>query len=258
MPASYAHYRFGQLLPPLLPPESRRLTQHFRQLFLTGLQGPDPFFYHNPLIKTKVVKLGNKFHRQTGREFFTHACTCLSSDAARAYLLGLLGHYCLDSVCHPFVHSHSRDGKLSHVEIESEFDRFLLRMDAIPTPHAYNRGETIRLTRGECATAAAFFPPVKPGELGTSVKNMAFFLRTLSAPKPGTRKFMRKVLSIPGGELRHHLMPERKNNNCAHLNEEFLRLFNQALERYPVMLKQISDYLRHAGSLGVEFEPDFG
>ncbi len=258
MPDSYAHYRFGQRLIATLPPAERRLAQHFRQLFLTGLQGPDPFYYHNPLFKTKAGKLGDKFHHQTGREFFNHACTCLNSDAARAYLLGLLAHYCLDSVCHPFVHAQSADGKIRHPELESEFDRFLMKLDGIEVPHTYDRGAHIRLTRGECMTAAAFFPPVTPGELGASVKNMAFFLRKLATPKPGTRNFLRKLLSVPGGDLRHHMMPERKNPNCAHLNEPLLALFDQALELYPHMLQQISDHLQHGAAFGVEFDPDFG
>lgn len=258
MPASYAHYRFGQKLMQQLPPEERRLTRHFRQLFLAGLQGPDPFFYHNPLVKTKTVKLGKVFHRQTGREFFTYACAAVSSDASAAYLLGLLGHYCLDSVCHPFVQAHTDTGGISHVELESEFDRYLLKLDGNPSPHTFHRGAEIRLTRGECETAAAFFPQVKPEDLRRSVKNMASFLRLLATPKPGKRKFLGKVMAIPGGQLRHHLMRERKNSNCHHLNEEFLSLFHKALERYPILLQQLTDHMRHAAPLGAEFDPDFG
>ncbi len=258
MPASYAHYRFGQQLPDLLSSGERRLTQHFRQLFLTGLQGPDPFFYHNPLFRTKVVKLGSTFHAQTGREFFTHACTCVTSDGAKAYLLGLLGHYALDSVCHPFVNEQTKDGKISHVELESEFDRFLMKKDGISLPHTFDRGESIRLTRGECVTASAFFPTMKPGQLRTSVKNTSRFLKILSAPKPGTRKFLRRVMSIPGGQLRHHLMLERRNSNCSHLNAELFSLYNKALERYPLLWQQLCDHMQKAVPLGPEFDVDFG
>lgn len=258
MPACYAHYRFGQKLIQQLPPEARRLTRHFRQLFLVGLQGPDPFFYHNPLVKTKIVKMGSSFHHQTGREFFTHACTAVNSDAAMAYLLGLLGHYCLDSMCHPFVHAHTDTGNISHVEMETEFDCFLLKLDGNPTPHTFDRGAEIRLTRGECETAAAFFPQVKPEDMRRSVKNTASFLRLLATPKPKKRAMLGKLMAIPGGQLRHHLMRERRNSNCSHLNQEFLSLFDKALERYPILLQQITAHMEKAAPLGAEFDPEFG
>ena len=258
MPASYAHYHFGQQLLAQLPPELRRYPRNFRQLFLVGLQGPDPFFYHNPVIKTKTVKLGSTLHRQSGKVFFAHACTAVNSEAAKAYLLGLLGHYCLDSVCHPFVHQHTDQGSISHVELETEFDRFLLRSAGNDSPHTFDRGADIRLTWGECVTAAAFFPQVKPEELRTSVKNMASMLRLLATPKPGKRKFLGKLMEIPGGELRYHLMHERKNPNCNHLNEELLTLFRQALERYNVLLEQLTAYMEKKTPLGAEFDPEFG
>ncbi len=258
MPASYAHYRFGQELIPLLPQKEQRLTHQFRQLFLTGLQGPDLFFYHNPIFKTKTVKLGKSFHQQTGKEFFAHACQCLTSQAAYAYLLGLLGHYCVDSVCHPFVHQSTQDGRVSHVEMESEFDRFLMKGNRIRTPHAHNTGKFIQLTKGECITAAAFFPPVTPGKLETSVKNMARFLKLLSTADPGKRKLLRGLLSIPGGQLRHFLLTERVNDNCAHLDEPMLELYRKALDRYPVLLAQLNRYISDGTPLGPEFDPIFG
>ena len=97
MPASYAHYRFGKQVLPTLPADVRQCIQRFRRLYDMGLQGPDFFFYYNPVMKTAVGGLGEHFHSQTGQVFFDHACKAASSEAARAYLYGLLCHYCLDS-----------------------------------------------------------------------------------------------------------------------------------------------------------------
>jgi len=258
MPACYAHYRFGQKLLESLPPELRRYPRNFRQLFLVGLQGPDLFFYHNPVVKTRTVKLGSTLHRQTGKEFFNYACAAVSSDAAKAYLLGLLGHYCLDSLCHPFVHQHTDQGSISHVELETEFDRFLLKSDGVAAPHTFDMSPNISLTWGECVTAAAFFPQLKPEEMRTSVKRMASFRRLLATPKAKKRRFLGKLMTIPGGQLRHHLMHERRNTNCSHLNGELLALFDQALERYPVLLEQIMAHMERSTPLGAEFDPEFG
>ena len=129
MPASYAHYRFGNLLLPGLPGDVRLCVQRFRRMYDAGLQGPDFFFYFCPGLNTATYALGHRFHMQSGREFFSRACTAADSDAARAYLYGVLGHYCLDSVIHPFIDRLESEGKAKHIPLESEFERFLLEKD---------------------------------------------------------------------------------------------------------------------------------
>ena len=59
-------------------------------------------------------------------------------------------------------------------------------------------------------------------------------------------------------QLRHHLMPERRNANCSHLNGSMLELFDQALELYPAMVAQVAAYLQNQKPFGKEFDPDFG
>ena len=106
MPSGYAHYRFGTAFLPELPGDVRRTVQRFRGLYDMGLHGPDIFFYSGPLLKTNAGFLGIKFHEQTGRAFFSRVCRMTrmeKSEAGLSYLYGLLCHYCLDSVIHPFV-----------------------------------------------------------------------------------------------------------------------------------------------------------
>ena len=140
MPATYAHYRFGKLLLPALPADARQCIQRFRRMYDMGLQGPDFFFFYNPFVKTATVKLGSVFHHQTGQEFFQVACKAATSDAAKAYLYGLLGHYCLDSICHPFVNRLVEIQEARHIPLESEFERFLLALDGEASPSTYNTG----------------------------------------------------------------------------------------------------------------------
>ena len=154
MPANYAHYRFGKQLLSGMCPNDRRSIQRFRRLYDMGLHGPDIFFYYNPLIKTATGQLGGVFHAQSGQEFFARVCAQAGSEAGRVYLLGLLGHYCLDSLCHPYVEKKEADGSARHVELESEFDRYLLEADGVVLPHTYDGSAHMRLTRGECVTVA--------------------------------------------------------------------------------------------------------
>ena len=165
MPASYAHYRFGKLLLPTLPPDVRQTIQRFRRMYDMGLQGPDFFFFHNIFVRTATVQMGSTFHHQTGQEFFPMSCKVVTSDAAKAYLYGLLGHYCLDSTCHPFVNQLAQAGEARHVPLESEFERFLLALDKEPAPHTFDMSRFLRLTRGECMTVSGFYPGSTGGQV---------------------------------------------------------------------------------------------
>lgn len=252
MPASYAHYRFGKLLLPNLPSDVRQTIQRFRRMYDLGLQGPDFFFYYNILMKTSTGSLGSTFHRQTGQEFFPVACKAATSDAAKAYLYGLLGHYCLDSTCHPFVNQLARIGEAKHVPLESEFERFLLARDGEASPQTFDMRKYLRLTRGECMTVADFYPGTTGGKVFRSVRSMAFLTGILV--HPGNGPILRKY--IPS--LWEHSIPAQENPELAPYIPELHDLYGQALERYPELLSQLTAYLQSGTDLGEDFAPDFG
>ena len=252
MPASYAHYRFGKRLLPNLPSDVRQCVQRFRRMYDMGLQGPDFFFYYNPFLSTSTGELGKVFHRQTGQEFFPVAYKAATSDAARAYLYGLLGHYCLDSICHPFITQLVTIGEAQHVPLESEFERFLLVLDKEPSPESYNMGKYFRLTRGECMTVAAFYPGATGGKVFRSIRAMALLTKVLTRPK--SAPLLRKT--VPA--LWEHSIPAEEDPELAPYIGELHDLYGQALERYPEMLSQLTAHLQTGADFGEEFAPDFG
>jgi hypothetical protein len=122
--------------------------------FLLGNQGPDPLFYAavNPII-AGYHKLGQTMHHAKTPELLAafKESLCVLTDGeksiGRAYALGFLCHYALDSTMHPFVYCHQYalcdagepgltrdDGNEVHGVIESEFDEMVLFT---------KRGETI-------------------------------------------------------------------------------------------------------------------
>lgn len=104
MPSTYAHYRFGVAMLSTMPADIQRTVKRFRRLYDVGLHGPDLLFFQNPLLRTG--NFGRRFHQQTGEAFFSRVCRSLRlepSEAAFAYLYGVLTHYCLDSICHQYV-----------------------------------------------------------------------------------------------------------------------------------------------------------
>ena len=255
MPASYAHYRFGKLLLPKLPPDVRQTIQRFRRMYDMGLQGPDFFFYHNIFLRTATVELGSTFHHQTGQEFFPTACQAATSDAAKAYLYGLLGHYCLDSTCHPFVNQLVAIGEAGHIALESEFERFLLTQDGVRAPQSYDMSKYLRLTRGECMTVADFYPGSTGGKVFFGIRSMALFTKFLTHPNRAWReRLLQKIKPC----LCDYMIPAEENEAYAPYIWELQDLYGQALERYPQLLSQLKTHLQTREPFGPDFTPDFG
>jgi len=255
MPATYAHYRFGKHLLPTLPGDVRHTVQRFRRMYDAGLQGPDFFFYYNPFMNTPTGELGKVFHRQTGQEFFPVACKAATSEAARAYLYGLLGHYCLDSVCHPFINRLVEIEEARHVPLESELERFLLAKDGEASPETFDMSKFLKLTRGECMSVAAFYPGSTGGKVYRGIRAMALFTRFLAHPN---RARQTKLLQKLKPRLCDFMIPAEENADLAPYIRELQDLYGQALERYPRLLAQITQHLQTGSGFDDDFAPDFG
>lgn len=259
MPSGYAHYRFGAQLLPTLPPSVRHTVDRHRSLYDMGLHGPDLFLYYNPAMKNRVASLSDHYHAMTGQVFFSRVCKRLRlepTEPALAYLYGLLAHYSLDALCHPFVRRHTEEGPLGHLALETEFDRYLLDKDGKRPPHTQDCSRHIRLTKEECAVAASFYPQLTGADISRCTRNMAQATRLLAKPDLLFRKAMAAVLQITP-RYAQLLMSEAPNPLCAHLNGELEALYGEALALYPRLLEQITGNLRHGESLGRDFAPAF-
>ena len=258
MPSTYAHYRFGIEAIPLLSQEAQRSVGRFRQLYDVGLHGPDPFFHSNIFWHTAIGKLGSTMHELTGEEFFTRACKRLRmhpSEAGLSYLYGFLGHYVLDSLCHPFINQIVAEGKIGHVELESEFDRFLLELDDRKPPHRQDLSAHLHLTKNECATIAELLPPTTPANIMQATRNMALNVHLLATVNP---KVIHTALKPMGRDIADQQMTDGPNSNCAYLDGRLVKLYKDALELYPVLARQMADHIDHRAPLGEDFQKTFG
>lgn len=261
MPSNYAHYRFGAEMLATLPGDIRRSVQRFRRLYDVGLHGPDIFFYYDPVIKTRVGKLGSRYHAQSGREFFSHVCRqwrLEPTEAGLSYLYGVLCHYSLDSHCHPTVEQISGIGAATHFELETEFDRYLLELDGKIPPHTQDLSRHIRLTPGECATAAAFYSRTTQANVRRCIANMALFTRLLAPADDTRRKLLRNSLALTRTGIEGMLMHTVPDPKCAGENETLLSLYRRAAESFPSLCRQLQDHISHNAPLGEEFAPSFG
>lgn len=255
MPSNYAHYRFGRRVLEGLPEDLRRTIGENARVYDVGLHGPDIFFYYDPFARNNP---GSRFHRQSGRDFFTRACRHLRltpSAPGSAYLYGVLAHYCLDSICHPFVNDVDSAGQIGHIELETEFDRYLLELDGHMPPWAQDTTRHMKLTKGESDCIAPFYPGVTSLQIRSSLHRMAFLSRLLIAPGGVKRAVLHQLLP---GKHRQFLMPKGPNPNCSHLNEPLLALFEKAQTLYPMLADEITAHLTHNVPLSHRFAPNFG
>lgn len=260
MPSHYAHFRFGTAALALLPGDTRRSVQRFRRLYDVGLHGPDLFYSYHPLTGGSVSGLGIRYHELTGKTFFTRVCRAIRmerSEAAAAYLYGVLCHYVLDSQLHPFILQLSEETGVSHARLESEFERYLLEMDGKLPDNTQKLTAHLKLTEGECDTVARFYPPATAKTVKSALAATARFTKlAVSAEGPG-RKILEKGLDLLGKDLRSMLISAQPDPRCAHLCPEILERYEAALARFPEYLQQLQAHMTYNAPLEEEFSGTF-
>lgn len=261
MPATYAHYRFGSQMLGRMPADMQRTAKRHRRLFDVGLHGPDLFFFYRPVYKNQINRLGSKFHRQTGREFFFRVCRSLRmepSEAGQAYLYGVLCHYALDSHCHPMVIEKSRDGILDHTQIEAEFDRFLMVRDGIHPPKEMRLTKHMQLTGEECDVVSRFYPGTQAKHIRESLKGMVTIRKALELPDGPVRSTVIRTMSAGSETFRNMVIWPKPDPMCQELNPLLLEKYHQAGNVFPGMLLQLGAHLTYNAPLGESFTPIFG
>lgn len=261
MPAIYAHYRFGKLILPALAADVRGQIQRHRRLFDLGLQGPDFLFYYRPFSDTAIARLGDTLHMRSGRDFFTEVCRDIHSDSEEpvlAYLYGLLGHYCLDSLCHPYVNEVTAAGAPSHTALESEFERYLLVMDGTAVAHTHRRSAYLQNRKEDLAVISPFFLGTEPGQIGEAIRSMALFTDLLTCGSALHRALARKILGVISPAKMGLIVPPAPDAQASRYDAGFYGLYEQALARYPQLLEQLRDHLSFREELGSDFEAIFG
>ena len=204
MPANYAHYRFGRDVLKRLPELAFLHSGHCRQAFLTGLHGPDLLFFHNPLKRDAICRLGYAMHRQPARAFFERGVQYVQKTAdplALAYLLGFVCHFTLDSACHGYIGKYEAQKGVSHARIEAELDRFyMLRYGE--NPARCNSAAHILPSRTLAKAIAPLFKiPAEDALL--SMRSIRFYSGLLTARNPAKRALLCTVMSIP--TLKHYV-----------------------------------------------------
>lgn len=179
MPAIICHHIFGEDAAAMLP-EGMIDGEEELLAFLLGNQGPDPLFARLSTLPGAAAadhRLAHQMHDErcgqalmAFRDGVQHLPVA-DERIGRAFVLGLLAHYRLDSVAHPFVFSQQEALAAAspalagaqedlHAVIESDIDSWILwekrRATVLERPAHMNLMRTERI----CRVAGALFSQV--------------------------------------------------------------------------------------------------
>ena len=140
------HYIFSNDVQLKLSNISQTISSSINQshgAYIVGAQGPDLFFYDlmHLAITSKKDNIGSRMHTERTDNFFVNFIREMlkqkvwDEPAIKAYLYGLLTHYCLDARVHPYVYSRTtlpsrsrqamKDSLAAHCQMESDIDELL-------------------------------------------------------------------------------------------------------------------------------------
>lgn len=121
MPGYVTHYIFGREVYHNLKNNSLKKNLYYNcAAYGLGLQGPDIFFYYLPSYVLEGHNIGALAHVCETSAFFQGLIESRNQFSSRtdlniaeAYLIGFLGHYTLDTICHPYIYAmtHYKDKK---------------------------------------------------------------------------------------------------------------------------------------------------
>lgn len=276
MPNIYAHERFGCDVYRALPKEIKELLRKERRIYHIGVQGPDILFYYYPLIPNDVRKDGGRIHDAAGRDFFLRAAEVLAEPIPPAeneahigewnpealkraefvYACGCLCHFVLDSHCHPTVNEYRDTLRITHSQIEGEFDHFLLTLDGKDPVQADLTANFRPHTRGD-VVIPLFYSADPPRKVIASMRMTVGVQKLLYAPSDKKRLALKAGLTLfgpKGPSLKGHIVPKEPDPRCAEVNSLLTGRYAEALPKAAELIKAL--YAEYQAGLYGRFTAD--
>lgn len=258
MPSTYAHEKFGKLVLKRLPERYRKVIIAWPDLYHIGLQGPDIFYYYDPLGSHSLSDAADAYHEMSGREFFRKAAEILKggcssgryhtgddedrATAECAYLMGVLCHFTLDSMCHGYIGEYTKRG-VSHSVLEGEFDRYLIAGEG-REPVRENLVKNFRPTKDTAKVIACFYPKQGLRSVEKSLQNFVRFHHLLCCPGSLKRHILYALLRLTGqyDSFRGHIISQKPEPGC---EESDLWLKKRMKEAIPTAVRLITEFPEH-------------
>lgn len=263
MPSTYAHYRLGKEVKIVLNEKERKVVEEYPELYFIGLHGPDIFFYHKPLIKNEIKRIGHNIHEKAGKDFFAPAAEVIKnhpdSHTYLSYLYGFICHFALDVSCHGYIDEKIVSSGISHTEIEAEFDRMLMVKDGYdPVSHITTSHINPSLENAE--VIQSFFDGADSTNIFNALKGMVTYLNLLVAPSKGKRMLINTVLKLTGNyrELHGLVINYIANPECADTTKELFHRYEEAKKLAVSLIQEYDSFLIGEKELNSVYCYNFG
>lgn len=264
MPANYAHYIFGKAISKDLPSPLDAIINKNKELFLIGLHGPDILFYYKPLSSNSVNALGHRMHAEIAAPFFEYARSVIQSqqgarrERSISYIMGFICHFMLDSECHGYIAKKIAESGVSHCEIETEFDRYLLVKEH-KNPLTADLARHIVSSPENAAAISAFFPDLSDKEIEKSLDSIKWFSKLLVSPNHVKRTALVTGLKAAGkydamGGLLVNFEP---NPKCADSCQTLFHFLKNAIHPTLTLMEEYYAHLDEDEPLNERFQRNF-
>lgn len=220
MPGFTTHYLFGvNAYRQLNHPIFKQIIRDQHAAYSLGLQGPDIFFYFLPFYTIHANNIGSVAHTEHTGRFLRHLLDSRKlfhdvkeQQIADAYIAGFLGHYILDTHCHPYIYWKTnfteKDSRYHgcHMSLEVDIDTELLQFYKHCLPSAFWQNSTILLTRLQLRTIASIlyyinhttYPElsISHAVMHASIRSMQLGTKWLHDPSGRKKKFWGRLEQI--------------------------------------------------------------
>lgn len=262
MPIFYAHHHFGEQVYKELPEGLQEIVYEYYPQFQIGLQGPDIFFFYRS-SESRVAKYGHELHAISAYPFFQNALKVIREKGRTspeyAYLIGYICHFILDSESHPYVNNCVTRLNVPHLEIEQEFDKYMMRIDKLDPFHypTYDLVPTDNLT---AKTIYPFFEHIDPTTAQKALEDLKSVRKALNSPN----RLQTLTVSTSMKFLKRHdeykaYIPQHKDNPvCRETNIGLMKRFNTSLSTAIEMIKDFDNSVQNRKALNRRFNWTFG
>ena len=240
--------------------------EDYQDLYEIGLHGPDILFFYHPIIRHPITQIGVVIHHETGRVFFEHALTQMHRSAAEgdkmqkalwAYALGVVCHFALDASCHTYINHFEKTRRISHHEIEKEFEKYLMKKDGLD-PFNWDFRQVLS-TNFRWAKPIALFYGLQPVQIHQSIKGFLWFSRLFFTTSKAKRHVIFAGMRIARvyGEIHGFFANERDNPRCRYSNEKLELLMKKSVQDAIKMSEELEKAYRGEMRLGKIFDQTF-
>lgn len=262
MPSMVTHDLFGRMVLARLDEDIKNIILKYPKPFHMGLQGPDILFFHKPLTKSAVSEFGFGMHREKASVFFNQALELMQEEekdsAYASYLYGFVCHFILDSECHPYIARVIEEYGMDHNEIESEFDKYLLKALDM-NPKRFRSDSLIYDDEDTIEAIHLFYPTITKEELRQSLKDMKMVKKVLFAPNIIKQRVIYTSMKMVGKyqSLYGIVMNVKDNKDCMMTNVRLNEIFKDAVKIACDMIIDFSYSLNEGKPLNDRFDRNF-